>query len=72
MRPLRVAHVIGSLIPGGAELQELALAERLPHDRFRIDFLAVAGPGEHDDRARAAAEPESSTSGSTKERASRC
>jgi glycosyltransferase involved in cell wall biosynthesis len=54
MRPLRIAHVIASLVPGGAELQELALAERLPRDRFRIDFLAVAGPGEYDKRARAA------------------
>ena len=54
MRPLRIAHVIASLMPGGAELQELALAERLPRDRFRIDFLAVAGQGEYDDRARAA------------------
>ena len=54
MRPLRVAHLVGSLIAGGAELQELALAERLPRDRVRIDFLAVAGPGEYDERARAA------------------
>jgi len=54
MRPLRVAHVIASLMPAGAELQELALAERLPRDRFRIDFLAVAGAGEYDDRARSA------------------
>ncbi len=54
MRPLRIAHVIASLMPGGAELQELALAERLPRDRFVIDFLAVAGHGEYDDRARAA------------------
>lgn len=54
MRPLRVAHLIASLDPGGAELQELALAERLPRDRFRIDFLAVAGVGEYDDRARSA------------------
>jgi glycosyltransferase involved in cell wall biosynthesis len=54
VRPVRVAHVIASLTPGGAELQELALAERLPRDRFRMDFIAVAGPGEYDDRARAA------------------
>lgn len=53
MRPLRVAHVVASLMPGGAELQELALAERLPRDRFRVDFLAIAGAGEYDDRARA-------------------
>ena len=54
MRPLRVAHVVASLSAGGAELQELALAERLPRDRVRIDFLATAGPGEYDERARAA------------------
>lgn len=46
--------MVASLIPGGAELQQLALAERLPRDRFQIDFVAVAGPGEYDDRARAA------------------
>ena len=49
-----MAHVIGSLSPGGAELQELALAERRPRDQVRIDFLALAGVGEYDDRARAA------------------
>ena len=54
MRPLRVAHLIAGLMRGGAELQELALAERLPRDRFRIDFLAVGGAGEYDGRARAA------------------
>ncbi len=54
MRPLRIAHVIASLMPGGAELQELALAERLPRDRFAIDFLAIAGVGEYDHRAIAA------------------
>jgi glycosyltransferase involved in cell wall biosynthesis len=54
VRPLRIAHLVASLDPGGAELQELALAERLPRDRFRVDFLAVAGAGEYDARARAA------------------
>jgi glycosyltransferase involved in cell wall biosynthesis len=54
VRQLRIAHVIASLMPGGAELQELALAERLSRDRFRIDFLAIAGVGEYDDRAKAA------------------
>jgi glycosyltransferase involved in cell wall biosynthesis len=32
----------------------LALAERLPRDRFTIDFLTLAGSGEYDERARAA------------------
>ena len=54
MRPLRVAHVVTALVPGGAQRQELALAEGLPRDRFRVDFLAIGGPGEYDDRARAA------------------
>ena len=52
MRPLRVAHLVASLMPGGAELQELALAERLPRERFQLDFLAYAGEGRFDDRAR--------------------
>jgi hypothetical protein len=30
------------------------LAERLPRDRFQLDFLAIGGRGEYDDRARAA------------------
>jgi len=53
-RPLRIAHVIAKLDPGGAERQELALAELLPPDRFRIDFLALIGAGDYDDRAVAA------------------
>lgn len=32
----------------------LALAERLPKDRFAIDFLTLAGTGQYDERARAA------------------
>jgi glycosyltransferase involved in cell wall biosynthesis len=54
MRPLRVAYLPASLRPGGAEKQMLALAERLPRDRFRVDFLALSGAGEYDARARAA------------------
>jgi glycosyltransferase involved in cell wall biosynthesis len=54
MRPLRIAYIPPSLKPGGAEKQMLALAERLPRDRFQVDFVAVAGSGEYDDRARAA------------------
>ncbi len=54
LRPLRIAHIVTALVPGGAQRQELALAERLPRDRFRVDFLAIGGRGEYDDRARAA------------------
>ena len=54
MRPLRIAHVVTGLVAGGAQRQQLALAERLPRDRFQVDFLAIGGPGEYDDRARAA------------------
>jgi len=54
VRRLRIAYLVGSLKPGGAEKQMLALAERLPRDRFRIDFVTVAGSGEYDARAKAA------------------
>ena len=54
MTPLRVAYLPPSLRPAGAERQMLALAERLPRDRFQVDFLAMSGPGEYDGRARAA------------------
>ena len=54
MRPLRVAYLPATLRPGGAERQMLALAERLPRDRFAIDFVVLTGPGEYDDRARSA------------------
>jgi glycosyltransferase involved in cell wall biosynthesis len=30
----------------------LALGERLPHDRFQVDFLSMSGAGPYDDRAR--------------------
>jgi glycosyltransferase involved in cell wall biosynthesis len=32
----------------------LALAERLPRDRFKVEFIALAGPGPYDARAEAA------------------
>jgi glycosyltransferase involved in cell wall biosynthesis len=54
MRPLRIAYLPPSLKPGGAEKQMLALAERLPRDRFQVDFVAVAGSGEYDAQAQAA------------------
>jgi glycosyltransferase involved in cell wall biosynthesis len=53
MRRLRIAYLPASLRPGGAERQMLALAERLPRDRFAVEFLALSGPGEDDERAAA-------------------
>ena len=54
MSRLRLAYLPASLRPGGAERQMLALAERLPRDRFDVDFLAIVGRGPYDDRAEAA------------------
>lgn len=54
MRPLRVAYLLASLRPGGAERQMLTLAERLPRDRFEVDFLVLIGQGDYDARATAA------------------
>ena len=45
MRRLKIAYVIGSLSPGGSERQMLALAERLPSERFSVDFVLLSGPG---------------------------
>ncbi len=53
-RPLRLAFPISSLRIGGAELRALGLAERLPRDRFAVDFLSFAGVGPFDERARVA------------------
>lgn len=54
MRRLRVAYLPARLSPGGAERQMLTLAERLPRDRFEVEFLVLSGSGEYDQRARAA------------------
>lgn len=54
MRQIRVAYLPASLRPGGAERQMMALAERLPRDRFQVDFLAIVGRGSYDSRAEAA------------------
>ncbi|HLY13463.1 MAG TPA: glycosyltransferase [Candidatus Limnocylindrales bacterium] len=51
---LRIAYLPSSLRPGGAERQMLSLAERLPKDRFAVDFLALSGAGVYDERALAA------------------
>lgn len=54
MTALRVAYLPATLRPAGAERQMLALAEGLPRDRFRVDFLAMSGAGPYDERALAA------------------
>jgi glycosyltransferase involved in cell wall biosynthesis len=54
VRRLRIAQLVTALAAGGAQLQALALAERLPRDRFEVDFLCIGGEGPYDERARAA------------------
>jgi len=49
---LRVAYLPANLNPGGAERQMLALAERLPRDRFEVEIVVLSGAGLYDDRAR--------------------
>jgi glycosyltransferase involved in cell wall biosynthesis len=51
---LRIAYLPANLRPGGAERQMLSLAERLPRDRFAVDFLVLSGAGVYDERALAA------------------
>ena len=45
-RPLRIAYLFGGLNTGGPERQMVALAERLPKDRFEVEFVLLrqAGP----------------------------
>ncbi len=54
MTRLRIAYLPASLNPGGAERQMLTLAERLPRDRFEVEFVTLSGAGLYDERARAA------------------
>lgn len=54
MTALRLAYLPPLLRPAGAERQMLALAEGLPRDRFKVDFLAMSGAGPYDGRALAA------------------
>ncbi len=42
---LRILYICSSLRPGGSERQMLALAARLPADRYRVDFLTLSEPG---------------------------
>jgi glycosyltransferase involved in cell wall biosynthesis len=57
VRPIRVALLAPSLIPGGAERQMLSLAERLPRDRFEVEFVLLSGLGVYEERATAAGIP---------------
>ena len=69
-RTLRVAYVVSRLDPGGAERQMLSLAERLPRDEFRVDFICLSAPGIYAPRALAAGARVFSIGASTPERAS--
>jgi glycosyltransferase involved in cell wall biosynthesis len=53
-RPIRVAFLTAALDSGGSERQMLALAARLPKDRFEIDFILFADLGPHAEEARRA------------------
>lgn len=53
-RPLRVAFFTGSLDVGGSERQMVALAERLPRDRFAVEFVLLTHRGSLADEAQAA------------------
>ena len=44
-RKLRLAFVVGALEAAGSERQMLALAKRLPRDRFDVDFVLLSRPG---------------------------
>ena len=44
-RKLRLAFVVGALEAAGSERQMLALAKRLPRDRFEVDFVLLSRPG---------------------------
>jgi glycosyltransferase involved in cell wall biosynthesis len=53
MRPLRVAHMLGSAVAGGAERQELALARLLPKERFQVEFLVIGSHLDYQSRLEA-------------------
>jgi glycosyltransferase involved in cell wall biosynthesis len=50
-RPLRVAFVTASLDVGGSERQMVQLAERLPRDRFTVEFVLLTRRGPLAERA---------------------
>lgn len=47
MRPLRIGYIVGTLLPGGAERQMMALARALPRDRFAAELIEFSGPGSY-------------------------
>ena len=51
VRRLRVAFVVASLDIGGSEQQLLSLAERLPRDRFAVEFVLLLRRGRLVERA---------------------
>ncbi len=53
-RPLRIAFVTAALNPGGSERQMLLIAEGLPRDEFKVDFICLQAAGPYAARARAA------------------
>ena len=54
MRPICLAFLLGRLSRGGAELQMIALAERLTKEGFSVDFVARSGAGPLAETARTA------------------
>ena len=55
VRMLRVLHVFGRLLRGGAELRTVELAESFQGERVQSDFLVLSGlDGPLDERVRAA------------------
>lgn len=56
-RPIRVLYIVSGLHAGGSELQMLAIARRLPRDRFAPAFLVLTDPGIHAAAAVAAGIP---------------
>jgi glycosyltransferase involved in cell wall biosynthesis len=54
VRPIRLAFLVGGLTRGGAELQMIALTERLTREGFEVDFVVRSGSGPLEPEARAA------------------
>lgn len=54
---LRVALITASLDVGGSERQMVQLAERLPRDRFALEFILLSGRGPLADRVERAGVP---------------
>jgi glycosyltransferase involved in cell wall biosynthesis len=52
-RPLRILHVAMRMDRGGIETSLLQLLRTIDRQRYRMDFLALHGPGEQDEDVRA-------------------